>query len=501
MNQRSTEIFMEVPQRKLLNPRDLEVARPAICYRFRTPTPHAFAMTRFLEPLLAALWNWARARMRRPAKDASGAFTLGLRVVEGEVTKGRITASQNRRATHTVVIGRTGSGKSFFLKHGIAQDCAARRGGFVIDFHDDLAPFLLGAIAEVEGITQEELHDRLIVLSPSNPEMSVGFNPLEGLATNFDRSTEFAEILERRYNLEFGARTQELLRNSIVVLSANELTLLELAPLLSDDPFRAACLKRTPNAEVREYFESRYGKASEPMKATLREPVLNKTSAFTADPRFRSIVGQAHSTFSMRDAMDRQCWIIAHLPKSQLGGQALTFAALLFTVFKNAVFTRQKRTFFPVYLDEFQNLISQSTDVETLLSEARKFGVGITVAHQFLDQFPPSMRAALLSVGTHVSFQLSGTDAATISQMLDGGKGLAEQLKNLTPRHFIVKSGADHWTEGCVPNVEEPRARYRDLLNRSRAVYARPRAEIEREIAARRESFKTKPEEALHDWD
>jgi hypothetical protein len=270
---------------------------------------------------------------------------------------------------------------------------------------------------------------------------------------------------------------------------------------LSDDRFRAACLEKTPNAEVREYFESRYGKASEPMKATMREPILNKTSAFTADPRFRHIVGQAHSTFSMKDAMDRNCWIIAHLPKGELGGQALTFASMLFTVFKNAVFTREKRTFFPVHLDEFQNLIAQSTDVETLLSEARKFGVGIVAANQFLDQYPASMRAALLSVGNHLSFQPSSADAQTISQMFDGGKSLAEELKSLPPRHFIVKSGSDHWVEGYVPQVEEPRARYRDLLNRSRAVYARPRAEIEREIAARRESLTAHAKEALHDWD
>jgi hypothetical protein len=458
-------------------------------------------MPKLFEQLLASWWNWLRGRRNRAAKESPGAFTLGFRVVEGEVTKSRITVSQARRATHTTVIGRTGSGKSFWIKHCLAQDAAANRGGFVIDFHGDLAPFILGTIAEKEQITGEELHERLIVLSPSDPEMSVGLNPLEGLATDFVRSTEFAEILERRYNLEFGARTEELLRNSIVVLSASGLTLLELARLLSDDRFRAACLEKTPNAEVREYFESRYGKASEPMKATMREPILNKTSAFTADPRFRHIVGQAHSTFSMKDAMDRNCWIIAHLPKGELGGQALTFASMLFTVFKNAVFTREKRTFFPVHLDEFQNLIAQSTDVETLLSEARKFGVGIVAANQFLDQYPASMRAALLSVGNHLSFQPSSADAQTISQMFDGGKSLAEELKSLPPRHFIVKSGSDHWVEGYVPQVEEPRARYRDLLNRSRAVYARPRAEIEREIAARRESLTAHAKEALHDWD
>lgn len=457
-------------------------------------------MFRFLEQLMITLWNRLQGRRRRTSTESKGALTLGFRVVEGEVTKQRLTVSLTRRATHTVALGKTGSGKSYWIRHCVAQDIEANRGGFIIDFHGDLTPFILGAIAAKEWSGGTQLSDRVIVISPSDPDVSIGLNPLEGLATDFVRSTEFAEILERRFNLEFGARTEELLRNSIVVLSANGLTLLELPQLLANDRFRAKCLEATPNAEVREYFESRYGKASEPMKATLREPVLNKTSAFTADPRFRHIVGQVRSTFSMKDAMDRQCWIIANLPKGELGSQALTFASLLFTVFRNAIFTRAKRSFYPVYLDEFQNLVSQSADVETVLSEARKFGVGIVVANQFLDQYPLPMRAAIFSVGTHISFQLSNADAATVAQMLDGGKPLAEQLKNLPSRHFIVKSGSDHWVEGCVPTVEDSPANFSDLLNRSRAVYARHRAEIEREIAARRATQTAKPDEVLHDW-
>lgn len=459
-------------------------------------------MFHFLEQLMIGIWNRLQGRSRKPSADSAGALTLGFRVIEGEVTKTRITVSLTRRATHMAALGKTGSGKSYWIRHCVAQDVAANRGGFIIDFHGDLTPFVLGAIAAKEWRDGKQLSDRVIVISPSDTEMSVGLNPLEGLATDFRRSTEFAEILEKRFNLEFGARTEELLRNSIVVLSANGLTLLELPNLLTNDRFRAKCLEATPNAEVREYFESRYGKASEPMKAVLREPVLNKTSAFTADPRFRHIVGQARSTFSMRDAMDRHCWVIAHLPKGELGGQALTFAGLLFTVLKNDIFTRTKRSFYPVYLDEFQNLVSQSTDVETVLSEARKFGVGVVAANQFLEQYPLPMRSAIFSVGSHMCFQLSSADAATVAQMLDGGKPLAEQLKNLPPRHFIVKSAGDHWVEGCVPTVEDPRTNFSDLLNRSRSIYAKPRAEIEREIAARRNEFRSaKPGEALNDWD
>lgn len=236
------------------------------------------------------------------------------------------------------------------------------------------------------------------------------------------------------------------------------------------------------------------------MRATMREPILNKTSAFTADPRFRHIVGQTKSTFSLREAMDEGYWIIVNLEKGKLGAHALTLGGLLFTMIKNALFTREKRALFTLYCDEIQNLIANSSDVETMLSEARKFGVGVVSANQFLDQYPAPMRAAILSIGTHCFFQLSSADAATVAQMLDAGKSLGERLKNLPQRHFILKSGADHWAEARVPTVEDSKTNYSDLLNRSRALRARPRVEIEREIAKRHAALNRTTEEVLHDW-
>ena len=124
------------------------------------------------------------------------------------------------------------------------------------------------------------------------------------------------------------------------------MTLLELAPLLTHSGFRAASLKPVPNAEVKHYFELRYDKASDAMRTVLREPILNKTSAFTADPNFRHMVGQRTSTFSMREAMDRGYWVIADLNKGRLGEQALTLASLLFSVIKGAIFTRERKSVF-----------------------------------------------------------------------------------------------------------------------------------------------------------
>jgi hypothetical protein len=472
------------------------------CYRYcHTTHQNPSQILQFFEQLVTSIWNRLHGRSKTRETNGSKA-DLGHAVIDEQVTSRHVGLSQARRTMHIAILGKTGSGKSSLLRYLCLQDIAAGRGFLYFDLHGDATPFLLRAIAAREWELKEHLSDRLVVISPADTEGSVGLNPLEEAEPDFVRIAEFAEILKLRWGLDrFGARTDELLRNSLYVLSANGLTLLELGPLLTHHGFRAECLKRVPNAEVRHYFEFRYGQVSEAMRATMREPILNKTSAFTADPRFRHIVGQKLSTFSMREAMDEGHWIIAELPKGKLGAQSLTLASLLLTVARNAIFTRENRSLFTIYCDEIQNLIAYSNDVETVLSEARKFGVSIVSANQFLDQYPAEMRAAILSVGTHVFFQLSSADATAIAQMLDGGKGLAERLKNLCQRHFIVKSGAERWKEGRVPTVEDPQVKYADLLNRSRSLRARPRVEVEREIAERHASLNRSTDEVLDAWE
>lgn len=458
-------------------------------------------MLHYLEQLASSLWNHIDGR-RKARNQYGGGTAVGFAVVDDEPTRRSLRLSHARRMMHIAIFGKTGTGKSSLIKHLALQDIEAGRGAIIFDLHGDTTPFILGAIAAAEWKRREHLSDRLTVVSPGDTEMSVGLNPLSGGEENFVAIAEIAELLKMYWGLDrFGARTDELLRNTLFALSANGLTLLELAPFLTHASFRTKCLKAVRNAEVRAYFESRYGAASEPMQATMREPILNKTSAFTADPRFRHIVGQEKPTFSIQEALDNGHTILLHLPKGQLGPQALTLAGLFFSMAKNALFTRTRRTLYTLYCDEIQNLIAQSNDVETVLSEARKFGVGVVSANQFFDQHSASMRSALLSVGTHIFFQMSGSDASTVAQMLDGGRPLAERLKNLPQRHFILKSGAERWIEAQVPKVEEQRTSYTDLLNRSCALRARFRAEIERDITNRHAALTSTTDEVLHEWE
>jgi energy-coupling factor transporter ATP-binding protein EcfA2 len=453
-------------------------------------------MIRFLEQLIAAIWNGLRSR-RREARSESGSLNLGYRVTDEAVTKRHVTLTSRERMRHLLILGKTGSGKSYLLRHMSEQDIERDRGLIYFDLHGDATPFLLRVINARERREHRHLSGKLIVIDPSDPIMSVGLNPLEAESPDFVRIAEVAEILKRHWGLDhFGARTSELLTNSLFVLAANHLTLVELTPLLVDSRFRAACLREVGNPEIREYFEFRYGRASEPMQATMREPILNKLSVFTGDPKFRHIVGQVQSSFSFREAMDEGYWIIVNLAKGRLGAQALTLGSLIFTMM-HALFARTSQSICTVYCDEVQNFIAQGSEIETVLSEARKTNTAMAVAHQFMDQVPAEMRAALLSVGTQVFFQLSGPDATQVAQMLDGGRSLAQHLKNLPQRHAVIKTGGDRWAEVRVPTVHEPQVDFTDLLNRVRYTRGRVRAHIERDIAERRKGLQVNAEEDL----
>lgn len=454
-------------------------------------------MKDFLEKLIARLWNRA-ASGRRLLPLATG-LLVGFRVVDEVLTSSKVTIPHSRRATHIAILGRTGTGKSSLIRLFCEQDIRAGRGFFVFDVHGELTPAVLSLIAAEEDRLNLDLSEGVIVIDPADSSYSVGLNPLEG-QDSFVRTSQVAEVLRQRWSLHtFGARTDELLRNSLIALAENHLTLLELGPLLNDAVFRAACVRNVTNAEVREYFETRYDAVSDAMKAVMREPILNKVGTLIADPHFRFILGQ-RSTFSLARAMDEGKWVIVNLAKGKLGPEALTLGALLLTALKHAVFERQNRELFTVYADEVQNLIGYGADLETMLAENRKQGVSVCTAQQYLEQVPTEVRAALLAIGTLICFQLSASDAQFAATALDGGKGLAERLRNLAPRHVILKSGSDPLVEAAVPEIRKPDDRWRDLYERSRRRWARPRPAIETEIAARRAGIGATKRTDLDAW-
>src|SRR5712691_7612319 len=211
-------------------------------------------MTRLLKTFAARFWNFSKSR--KPDASRFPDLDLGLRVHDEQATHSFVRIPNNRRAEHIAILGKTGKGKSSLLRFLLKQDIAAGRGFACFDLHGDLTGFVLATVAAHERTVKKDLSERLIVVEPSDRDFSVGLNPLEQQngSERFVQIAEFAQVLKQRWHLEsFGARTDELLRNSLYVLAENGLTLLELTALLSHSGFRAKCLEHLANAEFKQY--------------------------------------------------------------------------------------------------------------------------------------------------------------------------------------------------------------------------------------------------------
>jgi hypothetical protein len=382
----------------------------------------------------------------------------------------------------------------------LSRDVRDGRGFLVIDLHGDLTPFILGRIAEQEQRDQSDLSRRTVILNPADRSFSVGLNILEAPASIAPLVSEVVAIFRRRWQLDhFGARTEELLRNTLWVLTENGLTLTEVAPFLTDLGFRSSLIERTSNAEVKSYFRERYERLSDAMQAVMREVILNKASAFTTDPAIRHIVGQQQA-LNVSETLDRNLWVILRLSKSELGENSETLASLILARFQNAVFARKSRELFTVYADEVQNLVGSGETFDHLLSEARKFAVSVVTANQHLNQYSSQVRASLLSAGTAIFFRSSPEDAPFIARALDGGPPMERRLKELRNRHFLIRSGDERWAEVVAAEVPHNSMSIESLVARSNAIWARERRQIEAEITARRGTNAATRKDALDEW-
>ena len=419
---------------------------------------------------------------------------LGFQIAEGQVTKRTVGLTSTRRSTHVAVLGKTGSGKSFLVRHIAQSDIDHKRGFTLFDQHGDLIPPILSYLAE-SGFDPADV----ILVDPASREWAVGLNPLEAEDdhSRFLMAAEITRDVADRWDFK-GARTEELLRNGVFVLSANGLTLLEMELLLTDGSYRAQLVKKVESASVRDYFTLRFDPLSEAMKATMREPVLNKLSEFVGDPHFRHILGQRESTFSFDEALESGKIILVNANKGSLGIHATTFASLALGKLTKAIFRRRQRGLYSVLADEFQNIVAANTDFDVLFSEARKFGIGIVTANQFLAQLPPKMRSSMQAIGTRIFFQLSPEDANQVAQEIDGGRSMAERLRNLPVRHFMVKSGNTPSQEAVTPNVVTSKFPAKEFVERSNQFHAKRRNEIEQDILARKPQ---KLKKVTDEWD
>ena len=167
-----------------------------------------------------ASWKSGNARYRD--------LDIGFQILDEQATSIHLPIPNNRRAEHIGILGKTGTGKSSLLRFFLKQDIEAGRGFVCFDLHGDLTAFVLATVAAQEKALKRDLSDRLIIVDPADQTFSVGLNPLEKQtgSERFVQIAEFAHILKQRWHLDsFGARTDELLRNSLYTLADNGLTL------------------------------------------------------------------------------------------------------------------------------------------------------------------------------------------------------------------------------------------------------------------------------------
>ena len=452
-----------------------------------------------LADIIAAIWNRFVARPKRAWRE--NGLDLGSVVVDGQPTKTHLALSPSRQAQHILIDGKTGVGKSSFILYLGEQAIRAFRSVVFLAVHRDIIPHILAIIAAMERATGQDFSERLIFIDLADPEFAVGINVLETAdkAKLAQKAGEFSAILRNYWHLDhFGARTEELLRNALYVLAFLGYTLLELSPFLTQAGFRTSCLRKLPDCEAKQYFELRFDNLSEAMRRVMAEPILNKVSAFTG--LLRHVIG--HSTASFETALDQGKWIVINLDKAFQGEHAVALGGLFLVLIKNALFARNGRELVHIFLDEAQNFAVQGESLQTMFSELRKYQGAITASLQFLEQVPADLRAAMLAVGTLISFQVSSADAQQISTALDGGKSLVELLKNLPPRHMVVKSGHERWHEVVVPTLSRPDTDYSDLVYRSRTAWARSREAIDRQISERlKDIYGGRAKELLDEWE
>ncbi len=387
------------------------------------------------------------------------------------------------RCQHAVILGKTGSGKTYFLE-SLAWRLAQRQEGLAfIDFHGDSSLSLISRLLQLPGA-----ENRLVIIDPSHPTNSPGINILEsdsGEAERFRKVSELSSILRQRWGVDsFGARTEELLRNSLFTLATGERTLADLPRLLADSRLRTQLVDRLDHPDVASYWRERYEPLSEAMKAVFREPLLNKVTGFLTEPAARHLLGQTKSTVDIASAMRNAQWLVLRLPKGRLREHAHTLGNLLFAQLQFSALAResiaatQRRTF-TLLCDEAQNLAEN--DLQTLLTEGRKFGISVITANQFWEQLPKDLRGALLSAHSHVSFRISSADAHVLSSelSLSHRSQLAVQLTQLDRGEALGRVGDGNVVRFRVPALPSaPNISMADLDGLV-APYTKPRTEIE----------------------
>lgn len=324
---------------------------------------------------------------------------------------------QGDRSSHVYVIGRTGAGKSTLLETLAIQDMQQGRGICLIDPHGDLAERLITSIPEHRQAD-------LIYLNAPDAGQPYGYNPLRRVHPSRIplAVSGLLEAFKKLWDEAWGVRMEHVLRNTLFALiEAGDYTLPDILRMLSEERFRTEVVRKVKNEQVRQFWTEEFRGYNPRYRQEMIAPIQNKVGAFLADPILRRILTAAPTPLRFRSIMDEGKILVVNLAKGRLGeDSANLLGALLVTTVGLAAMSRSdapegaRRSFY-VYIDEFQSFTTLS--VANMISELRKFGVSLTLAHQHLQQLEPDVRHAVLgNAGTLIAFRLGVEDAAIIGK-------------------------------------------------------------------------------------
>lgn len=392
------------------------------------------------------------------------------------------------RSRHVYIIGQTGAGKSGLLTLMTLSDIFYNQGYCIIDPHGDLAT------DNLKFIPKSRVKD-VVYFNPADTGYPVAFNPLE--VTDPSRKpnicSEVIGVLKRMFGDSWGPRLEHILRYTLLaLLDRPSATLLDISRLLTDKDFRKETLDYCKDVTVLQFWKQEFGQWNDKQVNESIAPVLNKVGAFTANPIIRNIIGQTKSSFDIRKIMDEGKILVVNLSKGLIGeDNAAILGSFLVTKVQLAAMSRSdipdvsKRRPFYLYVDEFQNFATDSFAV--ILSEARKYGLNLTVANQYIAQMSDEVRDAVFgNVGTTISFRVSADDAPFLDKQFEPTFE-PNDLIQMNNRHFVIsmvikgeKVPAFSATTLSIP--ETPENNIEEIIQHSRARYARPRADVEEEI-------------------
>jgi hypothetical protein len=414
-------------------------------------------------------------------KNSDRAFAASS--AAGETIKLGISARDSLQ--HTVLLGPTGSGKSNAMLSLIMADIEAGRGVLVIDPKSDLTTDILARVPE-------DRQRDVVVIDPAD-KCPVGLNPLVSKRQNPSLVADgILAVLKELYLDSWGPRTADLLTGALLTLAQTpNSTLVWLPSLLTDARFRQSITKHVSDPVGLEPFWNSFEAMSPAQRDQAIAPVLNKLRQFLLRPALRAVLGQTEPKFDMGDLFSQRKIVLVSLNKGLIGSEgarllgSLVVAQLWPLILSRASLPPERRHIVSVFIDEVQDYLTLPTDLADALSQARGLGVGFTLAHQYRNQLPPSLRAGVdANARNKIVFGLNAGDAHDMAAM-------APQLEvtdfMLLPRFGVyaqLMSGGHNlgWVSGQTLAPSRPTASPEHLRAASAETYGQAAAEVEAQV-------------------